>query len=433
MNSQKLSFVAFICSGLFIVFAVGFMVRELKLFPYQIYVEAVKGYQKFRHQQTGKLPSYYYRLNQSFPEVAENAGQPYEGLNLVTKISTDNNLSAEIIDQQGEVVHQWDIDWFKMWPDAKHISEKYRPKEKPGTMIHGAVVMNNGDLVFNFEDMGLVRIDLEGEIVWRLPYRTHHSVHLHDDGNLWVSGHKNRSETNWRFNNTIVEVSPDGKILREWGVADILRNNGYTGLLHQGSDVSKGLRDRRDTLHLNDVEPFSSKLEPGFFTQGDVIVSLRNINTVFVFNTASEKIKYISIGQFVRQHDPDFIDGDTFSVFDNNHNTDLGKKRLQSKIVIVSAPQNTHKVYFEGTLPDKPFYTKRMGKHQWMPNGNLLITESESGRGFEVNKQGDMVWQYFNYIDDGVVGNVTEVTRLPIEYTNLFLNAELANPKASNN
>ena len=407
------------------------MVRELKLFPYQLYVEAVKGYQKFRHQQTGKLPSYYYRLNQPFPEVPENADPPYPGLNLVTKVTTDDNLSAEIIDSQGKVVHQWNIDWFKMWPDAKHLSEKYIPKEKPGALIHGAVVMENGDLVFNFEDMGLVRIDLQGKVIWRLPYRTHHSVHLHDDGNLWVSGHKNRSETPWRFNNTIVEVSPDGKILREWTIANILRRNGYTGLLHQGMNVSKEIRDRTDILHLNDVEPFSLKLKEGFFTQGDVIVSLRNINTVFVFSTKTGKIKYISMGQFVRQHDPDFIDGDTFSVYDNNHNTDIRQKLLHSKITIVSAPQNTQEVYYEGTPPDKPFYTKRMGKHQWMPNGNLLITESESGRGFEVDKQGNMVWQYFNYIDDGIVGNVTEVTRLPIEYTNLFINAQAANPRAN--
>ena len=60
-----------------------------------------------------------------------------------------------------------------------------------------------------------------------------------------------------------------------------------------------------------------------------------------------------------------------------------------------------------------------------------MITESESGRGFEMDKQGNMVWQYFNYIDDGIVGNVTEITRLPIEYINLFLNAQTANPKTN--
>ena len=48
-----------------------------------------------------------------------------------------------------------------------------------------------------------------------------------------------------------------------------------------------------------------------------------------------------------------------------------------------------------------------------------------------MDKQGNMVWQYFNYIDDGIVGNVTEITRLPIEYINLFLNAQTANPKTN--
>ena len=48
-----------------------------------------------------------------------------------------------------------------------------------------------------------------------------------------------------------------------------------------------------------------------------------------------------------------------------------------------------------------------------------------------MDEQGNMVWQYFNYIDDGIVGNVTEITRLPIEYINLFLNAQTANPKTN--
>ena len=129
---------------------------------------------------------------------------------------------------------------------------------------------------------------------------------------------------------------------------------------------------------------------------------------------------------------PDFIDGETFSVFDNNTNTDTKAELRHSKIVMVTAPDNTQTVYFEGTPPHNPFYTQRMGKHQWLPNGNLLITESESGRGFEVNKQGDIIWQYFNYIDEGIVGNVTEVSRLPVEYNNLFLNDELTGSKSSN-
>ena len=35
-------------------------------------------------------------------------------------------------------------------------------------------------------------------------------------------------------------------------------------------------------MHLNDVEPFSSSMQPGVFARETVLVSLRNIHTVFV-------------------------------------------------------------------------------------------------------------------------------------------------------
>lgn len=394
----------------------------------------MQGYKKIRTQISGKLPIYYQRLDKPFPEISNDIAQPYEGLNLVTKITSDSNLTAEIIDAQGNIVHKWDINWFGMWPNPNHLPNNILPKEKPGTQIHGAVVMENGDLVFNFEYFGLIRIDREGEIVWRLPYMTHHSIHKHDDGNLWVSGRKYHTESTPElphlqpplFEETIVEVSPEGDILREWSIPNILRKNGYTALLHlthiraSTGKLNQGKgTDRNDILHLNDVEPFPLKMKEGIFEKGDVMVSLRNINTVFVFNTNGDKIKAVIIGEFINQHDPDFVDGNTISVFDNNSNDAINPDNLKSRIWLISVKDNTSKIFFEGSL-EKPFYTRIMGKSQWLPNGNLLITESVSGRGFEINQQGEIVWQYVNYVDQGVVGNVTEVQRLPIEYTKLF-------------
>ncbi len=439
MTSSRFSLIFFIISSVFIVFNGGYFVREFKLFPYQFYTEAAKGWEKIRDHQSEKLPWYYIRLNKPPSELVSDAGEPYEGLTLVTKMAAERNIAAEIVDLDNETVHKWNIDWFKIWPNAKHLPENVIPKEKPGTHISGVNVMDNGDLVFNFGYLGLVRIDRNGEVVWRLPYQTHHSIHKDDDDNLWVCGTKYHTEIIPSlphivppfYEETILKVSPEGKILREWSVADILRKNGYTGLLYQGTHKNGSTQIKgdgltlgnSDILHLNDIEPFSNKLEEGFFKQGDVLVSLRNINTVFVFNVETEKIKFISIGQFVRQHDPDFIDGNTFSVFDNNNNSAPQEDLRQSRITIVSAQDNTNKVYFEGTL-EKPFFTNVMGKHQWLPNGNLLITETMSGKGFEIDRQGEVVWQYINYVDKGIVGIVEEVQRLPPDYTELFRSEE---------
>ena len=437
MTSSRLSLIFFLLSTGFIVFNGGYFAREFKFFPYQLYTEATKGWSQIREEQSEKLPWFYIRTSKQPSKIIKNISQAQPGLSLVTEIAADRNISAKIVDLAGNTVHQWDIDWFEMWPNPQHLPEKIVPKTKPGTSIHGAVLMKNGDLVFNFESKGLIRIDPNGEVVWRLPYLTHHSIHQHDDGNLWVSGTKYQTEKVSRLSNlvppfyeeTILEITPEGEILREWYVADILRKNGYTGLLYLGSLNNENtaiqgddrLLGKTDILHLNDVEPFSDKLQPGFFQPGDIMISLRNINTVLVFNADSEKIKFISIGQLVRQHDPDFIDGDTLSVFDNNNTA--GEAKPQSKIVIISAKDNTSEVFFEGSQDD-PFFTRVMGKHQWQPNGNLLITESMSGRGFEVDRQGNVVWEYINYVDESIVGVVSEVQRLPLESTQLFTKEE---------
>ena len=287
--------------------------------------------------------------------------------------------------------------------------------------------MENGDLLFNFEHLGLVRLDKEGKVVWKLPYQTHHSIHQHDDGNFWVCGQIEHSGPDPRFPEriprfeeyTILEITPGGEIANEWSVPDLLMKNNLKGLLYMASTENKIERIKGDILHLNDVEPFPENMEEGFFKRGDVLVSLRNINTVFAFNRETEKIKYVCCGKFLRQHDPDFIDGNTFSVFDNNQEPD--EKNPQSRILVISALEGTQSIFFEGS-DDQPFYTYILGKHQWLPNGNLLVTESCSGKAFELNPKGEIVWEYINYVDEGIAGIVEEVTRLPGEYAKIFRN-----------
>lgn len=53
-----------------------------------------------------------------------------------------------------------------------------------------------------------------------------------------------------------------------------------------------------------------------------------------------------------------------------------------------------------------------MGKHQWLENGNLLITESMRGRAFEINQNKEIVWDFRNLIGRNRTGLVTEVSKI---------------------
>jgi len=46
--------------------------------------------------------------------------------------------------------------------------------------------------------------------------------------------------------------------------------------------------------------------------------------------------------------------------------------------------------------PPESFYTSWGGSNQRLPNGNTLIVETEEGRAFEVTKEGEVVWEFYN-------------------------------------
>ena len=417
----------YFASAAFLLFGYGVAVGFFHIFPFRIIDSAIKGYREFRLRSeidvTGNaVPWYFKRLEKPYPPAILNTDQACPGVNLVAQVGPKRVLLVKLMDLDGRTLHRWDIDWFELWPDAQHVPDRRLPKAPPGTHVDAGVLMENGDLVFTFAGQGLVRLDPQGEVVWRLPCLTHHSIERGPNGNFWVCGQKYHTEWSDRFPNqtppfveeTLLEVTPEGKVAREWSVRDLFYQNGLTGLLYFGTLAQWSTQINGNNFHLNDVEPFPEGLEEGFFKKGDVLVSLRNNNTVFVFDWESGKIKHVSTGRSVRQHDPDFIDGNSFSIFDNN----LAAPRSlnpQSRIAIVSAPEDTLETYLEGT-PEHPFYTAIWGKHQWLPNGNLLITESWEGKAFEVDPSGKIVWQYINYVDDGVVGLVEQVKRLPLEY-----------------
>lgn len=378
-----------------------------------------------------RKPSHYHQTSLSAADQFVDRSAAQSGLTLLTGVGSDALLEAKVVEPDGGVVQHWNLDWFETWPDAGHLPETFEPKQRPGTNIHGATIMDNGDLIFNFEYQGLVRMDACGEVVWRLPYQTHHSIFVDEEtGHLWVSGKKFHEEPVARLPNhrppfaepTVLEISSDGEILNEISVFDILYDNDMEGLL-QLKDFSEILHKEGtttgDTLHLNDVDVFPSDLPAGQFKPGDVMISLRNIHTVLVFDPESLEITFANTGDVIGQHDPDFVDGDTISVFDN-HVTSAADASQRSRVLMLKAPDGEAEVYYEGT-ESHPFYTDVMGKHQWLENGNLLLTEATKGRAFEVDRDGRVVWQLINFVEeDDWVGELSEAQRLPASFDSQF-------------
>ena len=432
---KELPKIFFFLSLCLLSFGYGFIAYHYEIFPYKFIREAKIGMDFVIESISTDEEDVYYRedyyretdYEKIIPIYEKNAA--YNGLSLVTSIVEERSLSVRIIDMEGKLIHEWDIDWFEIWPDATHIpkSDQLYPNSRPGTHIHGAELLDDGDLVFNFENLGLVRLDVCSNIVWRLPQRTHHSIYRDEYDNLWIPGNRFHDEPLPNFPNykppfvepTILKISLEGDVLDEISLLKILKQNDLMGLLLLSSLDNTYTKVTGDTLHLNDIETFPSYLEEGAFQHGDIMVSLRNINAVLILRPPELAVTYMSIGEFVRQHDPDFIDGNTISIFDNYNIVSDGENEPQSRILLRSFKDNQSNIYYTGD-EENPFFTDIMGKHEWLPNENVLITETMKGKAFEIDQQGKIVWEYVNIVDEGFVGIVEEVHRLPSEYDEEF-------------
>jgi hypothetical protein len=63
-------------------------------------------------------------------------------------------------------------------------------------------------------------------------------------------------------------------------------------------------------------------------------------------------------------------------------------------------------VWQYGGQAQEPFFSRAIGSCQRLPNGNTLITDSESGRAFEIAPDRAIVWEYVNPHRAGPAGNL---------------------------
>lgn len=365
------------------------------------------------------------------PPAVSAEAQP--GVTLLTGLF-DNEVSAVLVGLDGSVLHRWPIRFGEVWGEAAHLGPTEVPLNDWDTMIHGIVLFPNGDIVFNLEDRGLARMDRCGEVLWRLPYRTHHAVTTDEGGKLWVVGLKQPStDPDPRFpglrppyrHETILQVDPDtGQILQEISLLEVIYRSRYEGVLFADGSEWPGDRNRgvSDPLHANHVEVLSSELAPAFplFAPGDILVSLRNINLVAVLDGRTHKIKWSQTGPWVRQHEPQFRPDGRIAVFDNRRIENVApwagaRPPFASEIVTIDPRTDQVSVLFEGTKA-QPFFTGQMGKHQYLANGNILITEPRAGRAFEVTPDGRIVWWFVNRFDDRRIAKLSQATRYPSEF-----------------
>jgi arylsulfotransferase ASST len=273
-------------------------------------------------------------------------------------------------------------------------------KDIPGTepqppnrkFVHGVAVLQDASMVFGFDNgVALQRFDACGRRIWAVAGKYDHAVSL-DDGERFV----------WTLHdsNEIVKVATaDGAIVKRISMAAIAAANPTIDILEvrqddwdRGNDNSRNRPDEwlDDPVHLNDVEPLPAAMAHAFdgFQAGDLLVSARSLNLIFVMDPETLQVRWWRSGSWRRQHDPDWQPTGEITVYDNRMN------RPYSRIVSIVPGSPEVRVVFDGRAND--FYSRIRGKHQVTGAGNVLITSSQQGRVFEVERDGHVVFEVLN-------------------------------------
>lgn len=212
-------------------------------------------------------------------------------------------------------------------------------------------------------------------------------------------------------------------------ILDIIYDSDLVGMLFADGSVipgGTGTRGHDDVTHINDIETLDRADASAFprFEAGDIMVSMRILNAVVVIDRKTRRIKWSRIGPYIRQHDPDFLPNGRISVFDNRTDNADGTLLGGSRIIEVDIDSPEPVVVYDGATPDGPrFYTEVRGKHQYLPNGNILLTEEGAGRALEVTPDGTTVWAYIDRWDEERIVRLTEATRYPESYADFTRNS----------
>ncbi|WP_119304842.1 arylsulfotransferase family protein [Dongia deserti] len=322
-------------------------------------------------------------------------GTPAYGWRMIAGVlQIDGSLqtAAVLLSPDLKIVHYWPL-----IEDGPIDAEIGPPLRK---LPHGVAVLRDGSVIYSFDGgASLHRKDGCGRTMWAIPGEFHHTVTLDDTQETVWAFRYNADGDPSEISKVVQIATADGAIMKEFSIADVISANPKIDILELrrfhpddigGNSEGKAGHWHADPVHLNDTDPLPRNLADKFpmFAPGDLLISAREINLLFVLDPVTLAIKWWRVGATIRQHDGDWGRDGQISVFNNR------TARGYSEIAKIDPETFASSAAIDGRGID--FYTRRRGQHQALPNGNWLITSTQQGRIIEVSPRGDVVLDFYN-------------------------------------
>jgi len=428
----------FLLSAAFLLFlaafSYGYSVAKNRRFPHRLIVQASDDLEAVVDLFRANAHVIHSSRKQGGVTI-HNTALTQPGLTFLTAYDGER-FRPFLIDIEGRVVHRWTTIYSVVFQGKKEFSLLWDSRR----FVHGAHLYPDGSILVNLH-LGLAKLDRCSRPIWVLRKDTHHSILPLPDGSFWTLSVDSEKKphrphmANGRREETLLHVSADGRVLEEINVIDAILKGGYHNVLLQG-DASRPENELMDPLHLNDIEVVTNELAQRVpkSKAGDLLISLQRPGALAIIGRDTRAVVWSLMGPFLRQHDPDIFDDGTLLVFDNRteafqrtpiHWLEEPQAWGYSRILRIDPATQQVLWSFEGSKAF-PFYTSAQGKSQLLANGDILVTDPEGGRAFEIAPAhgNEVVWEYVNKLgtgDDGDLGRITQASRFDFDGSQ-FLN-----------
>ena len=235
---------------------------------------------------------------------------------------------------------------------------------------HGLIIDNEYFIYYNFDGgNSITKKDICGKTIWSLEGNFHHLMSLNGEF-IWAL--KKKRFGDYDTAEEFVKINKiSGNIVYSFNVRDIIvANQPYDYFSIKQRDLSSLWE--YEPFHFNDVDVLTEEFSDYFenYKQGDLMISSRSLNSIYIIDPNTLKIKKILFGLTRRQHDPDWNKG-YISIYDNQTEWENGKRYANSRIVklLGAMEQNLETLKF-----DVDFVSDARGNHDIREIENIKYT-----------------------------------------------------------
>ncbi len=310
----------------------------------------------------------------------------YAGLNVYC---SENSTTVKFVGMRGHLVHQ------VILPvgSTKHKTNLCKTVD----------FWPDGSFVMVVEGTKLIKSDLRGRVLWELDGSYHHDVDVAPDGSVVAIRNVQRRSLPINpdgdiLDDLFVKISPDGEVLDQISLAEMVTDvppllSRARSLARHVAPWEQGKRFREDVFHTNSVQVLHRDVPrrdgPGL-EQGQVLFCSRYLNAIGVVSWESKRIVWHwGKRQLQWPHHPTLQENGSLLVYDN------GIRRRFSRVLRIDPFSS--RIQWKYRAPKRSdFFDSSRGAAYGLPNDNVLITESTKGHVFEVDPDGQIVWEFWN-------------------------------------